>query len=128
LPHPRLRLITRHAHPYVGQLLFSDPTAIDPRFDDPGGWFNCTGTLVSPTTVVTAGHCTFGTGRNGEPTTSGSAGNDVWIGFAEVPDTVVSSEQGERRDECGTASSDRERAEVASASVSSVQLPRRLSS
>jgi hypothetical protein len=23
------------AHPYVGQLLFYDPTAIDPRFDDP---------------------------------------------------------------------------------------------
>jgi hypothetical protein len=24
-----------------------------------GGWFNCSGTLVSPTTVVTAGHCAF---------------------------------------------------------------------
>ena len=33
------------AHPYVGQLLFYDPTAIDPRFDDPGGWFNCTAPL-----------------------------------------------------------------------------------
>src|SRR6185369_919719 len=36
-------------HPYVGQLLFFDPTATDPRFSDPGGWFNCSGTLVSPT-------------------------------------------------------------------------------
>src|SRR3712207_3688198 len=75
------------AHPYVGQLLFYDPTAVDPRFDDPGGWFNCTGTLVSPTVVVTAGHCTFGTGRDGEPSTSG--GNDVWISFAEVPDYSI---------------------------------------
>jgi hypothetical protein len=71
------------------QLLFYDPTAIDPRFDDPGGWFNCTGTLVSPTIVVTAGHCTFGTGSNGEPTASGSGGNDVWISFAEVPDYSI---------------------------------------
>src|SRR4029450_8577377 len=74
------------AHPYVGELLFYDPTAVDPRFDDPGGWFTCSGTLVSPTIVVTAGHCTFGTGLNGEPTASGSGGNDVWISFAEEPD------------------------------------------
>ena len=71
------------AHPYVGQLLFYDPSGIDPRFDDPGAWFNCSGTLVSPTIVVTAGHCTFGTGRNGDPTPTGSGGNDVWISFAE---------------------------------------------
>jgi hypothetical protein len=77
------------AHPYVGQLLFYDPTAVDPRFDDPGGWFNCSGTLVSSTIVVTAGHCTFGTGLNGEPTESGSGGNDVWISFAEVPDYSI---------------------------------------
>jgi Trypsin len=76
-----------NAHPHVGQLLFYDPTAIDPRFDDPGGWFNCTGTLVSPTVVVTAGHCTFGTGTDGEPTESG--GNDVWISFAEEPDYSI---------------------------------------
>lgn len=75
------------AHPYVGQLLFYDPTAIDPRFSDPGGWFNCSGTLVSPTIVVTAGHCTFGTGTNGEPTESG--GNDVWMSFAEEPDYSI---------------------------------------
>ena len=77
------------AHPHVGQLLFFDPTAIDPRFDDPGGWFNCTGTLVSPTIVVTAGHCTFGIGHGGEPTETGSGGNDVWINFSEVPDYSI---------------------------------------
>jgi len=77
----------RGAHPYVGQLLFYDPTAVDPRFDDPGAFFNCTGTLVSPTIVVTAGHCTFGTGFNGEPRLTG--GNDVWISFAEVPDYSI---------------------------------------
>ena len=76
-------------HPYVGQMLFFDPTAVDSRFDDPGAWYNCTGTLVSPTVVVTAGHCTFGTGLNGEPTESGSGGNDVWISFAEVPDYSI---------------------------------------
>ena len=74
------------AHPYVGQLLFFDPTAADPRFSDPGGWFNCTGTLVSPTIVVTAGHCTFPEGTNGAPTPGNTGGNDVWISFAEVPD------------------------------------------
>jgi len=77
------------AHPYVGELLFYDPTAVDPRFDDPGAWFTCSGTLVSPTIVVTAGHCTFGTGLNGEPTESGSGGNDVWISFAEEPDFSI---------------------------------------
>jgi hypothetical protein len=39
--------------------------------------------------VVTAGHCTFGTGLNGEPTVSGSGGNDVWISFAEEPDYSI---------------------------------------
>ena len=77
------------AHPYVGQLLFYVPTESDPRFDDPGSWYNCSGTLVSPTIVVTAGHCTFGTGLDGEPTASGSGGNDVWISFAEVPDYSI---------------------------------------
>jgi hypothetical protein len=77
------------AHPFVGQMLFYDPTAVDPRFSDPGGWFNCTGTLVSPTVVVTAGHCTFPTGTNGEPTEGNTGGNDVWISFAEVPDYSI---------------------------------------
>ena len=83
-------------HPYVGQLLFYVPDAPDPRFDDPGGWFNCTGTLMNATIVLTAGHCTFGVGLNGESTTDdgaitdaahgGVGGNDVWVSFAEEPD------------------------------------------
>ncbi|MGY1618654.1 trypsin-like serine protease [Geodermatophilus sp. SYSU D00691] len=76
-------------HPYVGQLLFYDPTAVDPRFDDPGGWFNCTGTLVDENTVVTAGHCTYGIGEDGEINLDGSGGTDVWISFAEAPDYSI---------------------------------------
>ena len=75
-------------HPYVGQLFFYVPDEVDDRFDDPGSWFNCTGTLLSPTVVLTAGHCTFGTGLNGVATTDdgGWGGNDVWVSFEEVPD------------------------------------------
>jgi hypothetical protein len=80
-------------HPYVGELLFYVPDAIDSRFDDPGGWFSCTGSLVSPTIVVTAGHCTFAVGLDGVSTTNGGeatttaeggdGGNDVWVDFSE---------------------------------------------
>ena len=56
------------AHPYTGELLFFSPTEADPRFTDPGAWFTCSGTLVSPTIVVTAGHCAFPEGTNGAPT------------------------------------------------------------
>ena len=76
-----------YEHPHVGQLFFYVPHEPHPSFpaDDPGGWFNCTGTLISPTVVITAGHCTWGTGLNGEPTneTGGSGGNDVWVTFVE---------------------------------------------
>jgi hypothetical protein len=75
-------------HPFVGELLFYVPDAIDSRFTDPGGWFTCTGTLVSPTVVLTAGHCAYGIGDDGDPTT-GSDGNDVWINFSESPDFTV---------------------------------------
>ena len=39
------------AHPYVGLLFAGDAT---------GGTWVCSGTLVSPTLFVTAGHCTYG--------------------------------------------------------------------
>jgi hypothetical protein len=64
-------------HPYVGQLIFYVPDAIDPRFTDPGGWFNCSGTLLTPTIVLTAGHCTFGVGHDG---------TDVWFTVSEEAD------------------------------------------
>lgn len=80
-------------HPYVGQLLFYVPDAVDSRFSDPGGWFNCTGTLLNSRVIVTAGHCTFGVGLNGVSTTEGGkettaaeggfGGNDIWINFDE---------------------------------------------
>jgi hypothetical protein len=75
------------AHPYVGELLFYVPDEIDPRFTDPGAWFSCTGTLVSPTVLLTAGHCTFAIGLNGAATSQsgGDGGNDVWVNFQDEP-------------------------------------------
>ena len=79
-------------HPYVGQLIFYVPDAVDSRFSDPGGWFNCSGTLLTPTIVLTAGHCTFGIGEEGESTTAngrdGSGGTDVWFTVSEEADYV----------------------------------------
>lgn len=75
-------------HPYVGELLFYVPDGVDSRFDDPGAWYSCSGTLLTATVVVTAGHCTFGIGLDGASTTSGggdgSGGTDVWIDFSEA--------------------------------------------
>jgi hypothetical protein len=75
-------------HPYVGELIFFDADYVDSRFDDPGGWFSCSATLLTPTVIVTAGHCTYGVGLNGESTTAdggnGSGGNDIWFDNSET--------------------------------------------
>ena len=77
-------------HPYVGELLFYVPDDVDPRFDDPGSWYACTGSLADADTVVTAGHCTHAVGLEGASTTDGggdgSGGTDVWVSFEEEPD------------------------------------------
>jgi hypothetical protein len=76
-------------HPFVGQLFFHVPDAVDSRFDSPGAWYACSGTLVDETTVITAGHCTYGVGLGGDSTTEdggdGSGGNDVWFNIQEEP-------------------------------------------
>jgi hypothetical protein len=77
-------------HPMVGQLVFYVPDATPSPYPVPGGWFSCSGTLVSSTVVVTAGHCTFAVGRDSVSTTTednrttaedgnGSGGNDMWF-------------------------------------------------
>lgn len=68
------------AHPMVGELVFHLPGLTDPRFTDPGAWGRCTGTLVDPDTVVTAGHCTYRVG---------SSGKDVWFSIDERSDLSV---------------------------------------
>jgi len=89
-------------HPQVGQLLFYVPDAIDPRFNDPGAWFSCSGTLLSGGRVLTAGHCTFAVGLDGATTNTagsplvdtdddgvadnGTGGDDIWVNFEEAPD------------------------------------------
>jgi hypothetical protein len=83
-------------HPMVGQLVFYVPDALPSPYGDeqPGGWFSCSGTLLSATVVVTAGHCTFAVGLDGESTTTeddrftaadgnGSGGNDTWFTTTE---------------------------------------------
>lgn len=65
-------------HPYVGFMLFFDP-------NEPG-WFSCSGTLLDGQTYLSAGHCTFGVGTNGNVTAGGSGGNDVWVSFKEKID------------------------------------------
>jgi hypothetical protein len=77
-------------HPYVGQLLFYVPESVDSRFDEPGGWFNCTGTLIDPDTVVTAGHCTYSVGVDGvAPDDPLYGGTDVWFSVQEAPDYSI---------------------------------------
>lgn len=77
-------------HPYVGQLLFYVPDSQDPRFTDPGGWYNCTGTLIDADTVVTAGHCTYAIGIEGEVSQNALyGGTDVWFSVEEEPDYSI---------------------------------------
>ncbi|WP_110182729.1 S1 family peptidase [Nocardioides solisilvae] len=77
-------------HPFVGQLLFHVPDAQDPRFEDPGAWYSCTGTLVDRDTVVTAGHCTYAIGVEGEPPADPLlGGTDVWFTVAEDPQLAL---------------------------------------
>lgn len=77
-------------HPYVGQLLFYVPDAVDPRFEDKGAWFNCTGTLIDADTVVTAGHCTYAVGDEGDaPANPLYGGTDVWFSVLAAPDYSI---------------------------------------
>jgi hypothetical protein len=73
-------------HPYVGQLLFYVPEAADSRFNDPGAWYNCSGTLVTPTIVLTAGHCVWDVGEEGDANADGDAGTDIWFTVEEAAD------------------------------------------
>lgn len=65
-------------HPYVGMVLFFDARA--------SGWFRCSGSLVTPTVFITAGHCVFAVGLDGELTASLRDGNDAWVNM----DTAIS--------------------------------------
>jgi hypothetical protein len=77
-------------HPHVGQLFFYVPSAVDSRFDHPGSWYNCSGTLIDPNTVVTAGHCTYAVGDGGVETKNPLyGGTDIWFSTSEKPDYSV---------------------------------------
>ena len=54
-------------HPFVGMLLFRQPDGI----------FGCTGTLLSPTVMLTAGHCTE---------SGGVVNSATWVRMDEVVD------------------------------------------
>jgi hypothetical protein len=54
-------------HPYVGLIYFETPSGI----------FRCSGTLMSPTVVLTAGHCT---------SEEGQVNSRTWVTFDEVVD------------------------------------------
>ena len=59
-----------NAHPFVGNLLF----------ERPDGYYSCTGTMLSPTVMLTAGHCTE---------ESGAVNIRTWVTF--TPDVAVHS-------------------------------------
>ncbi len=89
-------------HPYVGMLFFYVPgDPADTRFpSNPGTWYSCSGTLMSPTVVLTAAHCAEGVGTDLEPTTSG--GTDIWVTFEEYAylDTLPPSTNYYPNDDC----------------------------
>lgn len=58
-------------HPFVGTLLFNQAGV---------GLFSCSGTMLSPTVMMTAGHCTEG---------SGQANSDTWVTLDEVVDLAA---------------------------------------
>jgi hypothetical protein len=59
------------AHPYVGMVLFFDARE--------GAWFRCSGSMINPTVFVTAGHCVFAVGLDGDLTATLRDGNDAWV-------------------------------------------------
>ena len=59
-----------NAHPFVGNLLF----------ERPDGYYSCTGTLLSSTVILTAGHCTE---------EAGVANVRTWVTF--TPDVAINS-------------------------------------
>jgi hypothetical protein len=62
-------------HPYVGFLIIYDPAE--------DGWFSCSGTLLDADTFLTAAHCVWGVGTEGE-LVGPSGGTDAWVTFDET--------------------------------------------
>jgi hypothetical protein len=65
-------------HPYVGFMIAFVPS-------EPG-WFSCTGTMLDANTFLTAAHCNFGIGTDGEDV-GDTGGTDVWVTVA--PEDVL---------------------------------------
>ena len=69
-------------HPYVGFMIFFDPVE--------AGWFSCTGSLLDADTLLTAGHCAYGVGTDGEEVVDPdgeirtSGGTDMWVTFDDT--------------------------------------------
>lgn len=61
-------------HPYVGFIIYWVP--------EEESWFSCSGTLLDAETFLTAAHCTFGIGTDGEAAGT-NGGTDVWATFGE---------------------------------------------
>jgi hypothetical protein len=58
-------------HPYVGMVLFFDARE--------QAWFRCSGSMINETVFITAGHCMFAVGLDGELTETLRDGNDAWV-------------------------------------------------